>query len=422
MKMQQFHGRDMRQALARVRAALGPDAVILSTQRSGNEVVVSAAVDYELDARPPPAAAAPAAVARAVDPPMPPLPRLTEIVADLQESWAPEAAAAADGLDDFALGDAVSTAGSGPPDAAAAQQELRDLRRLLESQAAALAWNDYTRRRPLEARVLAELAHVGIARDLALAIVEELPEQTDAEAASRLPLALLARRIQTTTPLALQHGGVMALIGPNGAGKTTTLAKFATRWVLERGPRELALVSTDRERFGSQEQFEAFGRELGVPALMIEGPEALAKTLERLRDRRLVLVDTPGLNPRSERLEGELQGLGDLGIELALVLSASAQAGALEEAALRFGALGSMHCVLTRLDEATSLGGAVSMFARSGLPVSWLCDGPRVPEDLEQARGPHLVARAVRLARAAGACADEDLLARRFGGLLDAAA
>src|SRR5512133_1435062 len=47
MKMQRYHARDMRQALARIRAEQGPDAVILSTQRTPTGVVVCAAVDFD---------------------------------------------------------------------------------------------------------------------------------------------------------------------------------------------------------------------------------------------------------------------------------------------------------------------------------------------------------------------------------------
>jgi flagellar biosynthesis protein FlhF len=73
--------------------------------------------------------------------------------------------------------------------------------------------------------------------------------------------------------------------------------------------------------------------------------------------------------------------------------------------------------VLTKLDEATSLGGALSALLRSGLPLAYLSDGQRVPEDLSPARAHRLIARAVELSRKAGTTADEDLLQRRFGAV-----
>lgn len=415
MKMQRYHARDMRQALARIRAEQGPDAVILSTQRTEDGVIVCAAIDYDFSEAPAGAAVPPDP---AVVPPLPPV--IDDVVALQQQAGRTPRPGGVDM--ELRLGDVGGAEDVASRDAVRA--EIRSLRKLLESQVAALAWNDFTRRQPLKARVLEELTNVGLARGLALQIVGELPDALDAEQASRLPLAHLTRRVGTAGGGALERGGVLALVGPNGVGKTTTLAKFATRWVLERGPREIALVSTDRDRFGAQEQLQALGRVLGVPALIAEGTAGLAATLERLRDRRLVLVDTPGINPRSDRLDLELGALGEVrhDIEIALVMAASAQAGALEETALRFGTLRPAHCVLTKVDEATSLGGVLSTLVQARLPISWLCVGPRVPEDIEAARAHQLVARAVKLARKSGANADEDLLARRFGGLLNAAA
>jgi flagellar biosynthesis protein FlhF len=392
MKMQRYLAKDMRQALAQIRAQQGPDAVILSTQRTPEGVMVCAAVDYEFSPEPaaePVVAPAPADEAR---------PRTTVPMPPPADSMRAEMGAVG--------------------------EEIRGLRRLLEIQVAALAWNDFTRRQPMKARVLEELTNVGLCREIALAVVNDLPEDLDAERASGLPLAHLARRVLTTTSPTLEHGGRLALVGPNGVGKTTTLAKLATRWVMEHGPRDVALVTTDRDRFGSHEQLLSLGRLLGVPAFITDSPAELGGLLERLHERRLVLIDTPGLNPRSERFTEELGGLcgGGADIEIALVLAASAQAGSLEEAVARFAALRPAHCVLTKVDEATSLGGAISALARSALPVAWLCKGTRVPEDIEPARAHHLVVRAVELARTSGATVDEDLLARRFGGLCNAAA
>jgi flagellar biosynthesis protein FlhF len=78
--------------------------------------------------------------------------------------------------------------------------------------------------------------------------------------------------------------------------------------------------------------------------------------------------------------------------------------------------------MLTKLDEATSLGGAISTLIRSRLPVTYVSEGQRVPEDLAPARAHQLIARAVDLSRKSGASADEDLLRRRFGTVAHAIA
>lgn len=391
MKMQRYLAPDMRQALVRVRAELGPAAVILGSRRVAEGVEVTAAIDFDVEDRWPP-------LGRTAPPPVPPLD-----VREPVEAEAPQLEM--------------------PPERDDLGAEVRRLRELLETQLAALAWNDFTRREPHKARVLEELTRIGIARDVALGIVGQLPPDFDAAQSGRLPLALLSRGIPAAASESTVSPGTLALVGPNGAGKTTTLAKLATRWVLERGPRELTLVSADGDRLGSHEQLQALGRLLGVPTHAVDGPEALQRLLRRVAGRGLVLVDTPGIAPRSDRVESELLPLlaPGSGIEVALVMSASAQAETLERALQRYRVLAPANCVLTRLDEAASLGPALSMLLRSRLPVAWLCHGPRIPDDIERARPHQLVARAVKLAARSASGPDADQLASHFKGALHAA-
>jgi flagellar biosynthesis protein FlhF len=128
-------------------------------------------------------------------------------------------------------------------------EELRSLRGLLEQQLAALAWNDFTRREPLKARALTELANLGLDRSLAQEIVNEMPATLSAEQSQRLPYALLARRLKVCEP-PVERSGAIAMIGPPGSGKTTTLSKLAARYVLEHDAANLVLISADDERLG----------------------------------------------------------------------------------------------------------------------------------------------------------------------------
>jgi flagellar biosynthesis protein FlhF len=301
--------------------------------------------------------------------------------------------------------------------------ELRTLRRMLETQLATLAWNDLSRRSPIQTELLKQLTQLGLAQELATDIVTQMPTRLELDEANRFALAMLSRKIETTGERWMD-GGVLALVGATGVGKTTLIAKLAARWVLRHGPRDIALISTDSVRIGAQEQIQTFGRLLGVPAYAIDGPGELAALLEELEGKRLVLIDTAGLSPRDPRVEAELTMLANASqrLETALVLSAAAQAGAIEEAVTRFAAARPTSCVLTKLDEATSLGGALSTVIRARLPVTYISEGQRVPEDLTPARAHQLIARAVELSRKSGASADEDLLRRRFGTVAHAIA
>lgn len=402
MKIRRYLAPDLRQALRQVREAQGPDAVILSTRRLDGEVEVVAAIDYE-------------AVADAEAP-------VAEMVASApQDDFATIARRT---LAEARSGDAVSQAPGVTASNADMGEELRTMRRLLETQLAALAWSDLTRRAPLRTTLLKELAELGIAADLATTIAAAVPETGELAAARRQAFAGIAGRLAIAEDRWLTQGGVVVLAGSSGAGKTSTLAKLAARWVMRHGSRELALVSCDGARFGAHEQLRTLGQLLDVPVHALASTAELENALPALVSRRLVLVDTAGSGPRDMQLPRELATLAAKTprLETALVLAATTQAAALEDTVRRFAPVTPQSCVLTRLDEATSLGGTLSVLMRARLPLAWVSEGQRVPEDLRPARALELVARAVQLARECGAAADEDLLVRRFGGGVRASA
>lgn len=421
MKMKSYRAPDMRQALALIRDAQGPDAVILSSKRIAGGVEVVAAVDYDAEV-------SVSDVSQA--------PTMTDY--DARESYQARAAQIAAAMSVRSQGERPVAQPRKPvaepfaPRAmrseldelvaaqpAAVGEELRTLRQMLETQFATLAWNDLSRRAPVQIALLKQLTELGLAGDLASELVAQMPGRLETDEAQRLAIAQLSRRIATMEERWLDHGGIVAMVGPTGVGKTTLIAKLAARWVMRHGARSLALISADSVRIGAQEQVHTLGRLLGVPAYGIESVRELPQLLDHLTDKRLVLIDTAGLSQRDERLRNELTALAAAHprLESTLVLSGAAQAGAIEEAVERFAAAAPGSCVLTKLDEATSLGGAISTLIRAQLPLAYLSDGQRVPEDLSAARAHQLVARAVQLSRKAGATADEDLLQRRFGAV-----
>jgi flagellar biosynthesis protein FlhF len=302
--------------------------------------------------------------------------------------------------------------------------ELKTLRRMLEVQLAQLAWKDLARRAPLHTEILRELTEIGIEQGLAAEIVSSLPQNCEANQARRHMGATLAQRLAVTGDQWLEQGGRVALVGPTGVGKTTTLAKLAVRWVLRHGSRDLALVAGDSVRIGAQDQVRALGQLLGVPVFALDGLQELPGVLARLTRFRMVLIDTPGAGQRDASLPQRLLELAKAGSELqtTLVLAASTQAGVTEEVVRRFAPARPTSCVLTKVDEAVSLGGTLSVLVRARLPLAYVSEGQRVPEDLRPARSEELIAAAVQLAQTNGAAADEELLKRRFGDVAHALA
>ncbi len=433
MKIKRFVAADMRQAMREVREEQGPDAVILSTRRIADGIEIIAAIDYdealmreasrhgapapELPPRaggaPPPHAPPPLPCAAAATPRSPAPPPAAAKVAS-----APRAAVAQAPAPKAAVTErraAVPLMERAAQDTAQLRSELGSMRAMLEMQLSSLAWNDMERRQPLRARILREMTRIGIDADVARTLVDELPEQINTEQARYLPLGMLSRRLATSgRGLVDDAPGVTALVGPTGVGKTTTIAKLAARAVLRRGVDEVALVSTDHYRIGAAAQLEHYGRLLGVRVYPAYDGESLRKVLEILQGRHTVLIDTAGIAGNDPRLNQQLDILADANeLRATLVLAANTHAQSMDDAVRAYLPLKPHSCILTKLDEAPSLGGALSVLIRHRLPLDYTTDGQRVPEDISAADARVLVCRAAQSHKSGSP--DDSLMAERFG-------
>ncbi len=438
MKIKRYTAVSMRAALALVRAEQGPDAVILSSRRGEDGIEVIAAVDYdealfiaatrqptgatqttpvaetsaaELSAAPVPAPS------RAVEPP--PVAARTPA---RTSAAAPQPAAVI----------APAPAAASPPRGRAApavmrpdlgyvamQRELRDLRQLMETGLAGMTWNDKRLREPLKARILEELSAMDIAPDVAMALADLAPRRTTLENPSHIPLALLAKHLPIVEDLSGISGGVIAVVGPTGAGKTTTIAKLAARWCMRHGSQDLALVSTDSYRIGARDQLLTYARILGAPMHAANSGKDLARVLDKLKSKKLILIDTAGMGPHDVRLSEQLAALqlGAARARVLLALPAQGEAHALEEIVQAFAPLTPVACILTKVDEAASLGAVISTTLRHKLKIAYVCDGQQVPEDLHAAHRKRvwLVRTALQMKESKAPVRDEAYLIRHFG-------
>lgn len=277
-------------------------------------------------------------------------------------------------------------------------REIRLLRGLLESQMAGMAWNELAKHAPEKLEVLRQLLGAGFCPALSRQLIDKMPAGMSIEQGVNWIKAALKHNLPTPAPGEdiITRGGVYALIGPTGVGKTTTVAKIAARAVQAHGPQSVALLTTDSYRIGAHDQLRIYGRILGVPVHDVKDETDLELTLSDLSDRHLVLIDTVGMGQRDQRIGEQLALFNLENIGTLLLLSANAQASTLDDVARRYRNSHLTGCILTKLDETMAFGGCLDVAIRHRLPLHFVTNGQRVPEDLHGANTGYLIDRAFR--------------------------
>jgi flagellar biosynthesis protein FlhF len=223
-------------------------------------------------------------------------------------------------------------------------------------------------------------------------------EQSDASIVRETLIRRLGSRLRVAPPIAPgapDQGGplVETLIGPTGVGKTTTIAKLAATHKLRHG-RSVGLITADTYRIAAVEQLRTYAGIIGLPLEVALTPEDIAAARERLAGCDVILVDTPGRSPRDR---ARLEQLGAFlhaarPTRTHLVLSSASSASALRDAFQHFAPSKPDCLVLTKLDEAPTLGIIAHAAETTSLPLSYITTGQEVPDHIE-------VARSERLAR-----------------------
>jgi len=409
MQVKRFFAADMRQAMKLVRDELGSDAAIIGNRRIAGGVELTAALDYKLSALAP----------RVPNAELEQELRKTQSRIATAQAELDNRAEASEGNRQLFAGQSLTAAEpliephvDVPAPAAAPAQpavdprlfdamrsELSGLRELLEVQLGSLAWNQLQGSKPAQANLWRRLQRIGLSGPIARELLDLTSEIEEPRQAWRMLLAHLARMIEVPQVEPIEEGGVIAVVGPAGMGKTTTLAKLAARYVLKYGPQNLALVSMDSFRIGAQEQLKTLGRILNVPVTYVDPGQSLAAALEPLLRKRVVLIDTAGLQASDPALRMQLETLAGRGIAAKnyLVLATTSQKQVLTAAYHSYKRCGLAGCILTKLDETASLGDVLSLAISHELPVAYLTDGPRIPDDLHLPRPHQLVTRAVNV-------------------------
>jgi len=425
MKIRRFYGKDMREALNQVKHELGSDAVIMSNKKVADGIEIVAAYDKEPEPGPLTAqlmaskAVAAQPKVKASAPVKNSTPTLSEIIGDsgpdslkalLEKQTAERASEKVESsiekspiMPEIKQRPAPRQAQAQPQDSQAMAEikdELKSLRNVLEFQVSGLIRQEQQQAHPLQYYLTERLEQMGISPGLAREVVSYTPEGTNEREAWLFLLKLLANRLKTTSNDILASGGVVALMGATGTGKTTTIAKLAAQYAQKFGSDQVALVTIDSYRIAAYEQLATYGKIIGCTVKKAVTVEDLSDVLYQLRNKKLVLIDTAGFSQRDARLIKQLDTLNQTScvkIKKYLVMQANTQRQAMERTLSTYKNVKLEACIFTKLDECYSLGEAVSIAIQHRLPVGYLTDGQKVPEDIKVAETKYLISAAAKL-------------------------
>ncbi|GAB3480973.1 flagellar biosynthesis protein FlhF [Marinomonas epiphytica] len=408
----------MRQAIRKVRDAVGPDAVILSNQRlSTGEIEIVAALDY--DGSLPSSLSTPKK-----DIPTPPLTPDSQVSSSTQDEYRqriesakqlknpqPEETKATpqeprEATYRFEMPDiepdhedpVVEEALSLRQNAQSQQlkemeEELQRVRSLLEQSQSAK--NSDAKRSPVESQAKEKLKKLGLSDFVISRLLDDIELRGREDDWNRL-LAHLADYIPVRSQSS-ELSGCLAFMGPTGVGKTTSIGKIAAQHVLKHGPDSVVLITTDTYRIAAHEQLRTFGRILNVAVEVVSEYSDLNEVLAKYANYSLVLIDTAGMNPRDSNLERQLLMMkrARANVRKLLVLPCTSQRQVLKTVVDVYSQIQLDGCVLSKVDESASLGEAISVVVEEGLPVVYIADGQRIPDDIEPARAHNIISRAV---------------------------
>ncbi|CAM3357691.1 flagellar biosynthesis protein FlhF [Marinicrinis lubricantis] len=181
-----------------------------------------------------------------------------------------------------------------------------------------------------------------------------------------------------------EHARIVNFVGPTGVGKTTTIAKLAAEQVLKQN-KKVGFITSDTYRISAVEQLRTYANILNVPLEVVFSPQELIKAFQKLEDCDLIFMDTAGRNYRNEMFVSELNSLlsSHESSETYLVLSLAAKYADMKLITKNFSKFKLDKVLFTKLDETETYGAILNIAYEFPLKLSYITNGQNVPQDIE---------------------------------------
>lgn len=376
MQYQTFSGTDLKEALGAVRSAYGPDALIGPTRHvQVPDERGTPQLRVEVQAAPSGGRSA--------------WPFANGLLADGDRHKSRPRTLPKRPATPSPVKDRETLGGRMPPTMQRMEEQILELRAMVEAVQAQL---------PTRQRALTLLSEMGIEGSVARQLGGRMGKaKTDLELLDKIGTRLARALPETEHLLASSQPELVACVGPTGAGKTTTLAKMAAQARLDYG-KTVAVVSLDHFRVGASDQWQRYGKLMGMPVFSPKSPRELEDILTS-NPADLLLIDTPSVGSSQDssmRSFANLAHKAKRRTHVMLLLPAWLRGNDAQSLVTRYEHLSPTSLCITKMDETDGIGGVIQASIAAELPINYLSRGPRVPEHLEHSSKSQIVELALR--------------------------
>lgn len=263
------------------------------------------------------------------------------------------------------------------------QTEFNSLKQLLKEQFSRVLWENNKKTSPNQAMVIRHLIESGYTPEVVKSLTAGLESETSDGIWQELNNNIYSKFNLIKRPL-IEENGIFAFWGLSGVGKTLTILKIATQFTMCYSSEEILLATTDVIGIGKTDLIKTFGEILNVPVRILKDADSIKYLLRESEDKRLVLIDTPTIELNAQinlqETHEYLLNIPDL-INYG-VIPANVNFDCLDAFCDIGKQLPISRAILTKVDEAKSLGSVVSLLLKNNMPLHYVCKGSRVPDDL----------------------------------------
>ena len=179
---------------------------------------------------------------------------------------------------------------------------------------------------------------------------------------------------------------IYALAGPTGVGKTTTLAKLCAQAVLK-NKLNVGLITIDTFRVAAVDQLREYAGLLGVELAVVFTEKEMKKQIEAFSEKDVILIDSQGRGPNDKDGIEAIKNIFSKVPEINVVLTVPAGIRKEDSVSIfnSFSCLDPSCIILTKKDETSCYDGISTLFELADIPVVYVTNGQRVPEDIKPA-------------------------------------